>query len=247
MKQTRRILVSVLSAFALAVSGAALAAPHPMDPLSAAEFAKVKEILKAAAHVDDNTRYPLITLLEPPKREVLNWRAGGEFSRRARLFVRKGARVFTAAVDLANEKVLSWEERPDVQSSVMFEEWAEARQIALDNPEMRRRLKARGIEDLEKIYCPPASQGYFGAPEEEGRRLFKVYCIDLRNAGNNYYGYPIEGLYAVVDLRDKRVVEVRDSEVLHSAAVQLFRPQSGPGFADRLQAVIARRKRKSLL
>lgn len=200
-----------LAALSLALSGAAAAAAHPMDPLSADEFGRVKEILKSAGHVNDDTRYPLITLLEPPKSEALNWRPGRDFSRRARLVVRKGARVFTSAVDIKGGKVLSWEEKSDVQSSVMFEEWAEAQKIALDNPEMQARLKARGITDVENLFCAPASQGYFGTPEEKGRRLFKVYCLDSRNVGNNYYGYPIEGLYAVVDLRDKRVMKVHDS------------------------------------
>ena len=204
-------IILFLSALALAFPGVAAGAPHPMDPLSADEFGRVKEVLKSADHVDDSARYPLITLLEPPKEEVLSWRPGADFSRRARLVVRKGARVFSAAVDIKAGKVLSWKEERDVQSSVMFEEWAEAQQIALDSPEMQESLKSRGITDLEKVYCPPASQGYFGTPEEEGRRLFKVYCIDLRNAGNNYYGYPIEGLYAVVDLRDKLVMKVHDS------------------------------------
>ena len=210
-----------LSAALFAFSGAA-AAPHPMDPLSADEFGRVKAILKAAGHVDDDSRYPLLTLLEPPKSEVLKWRPGEEFSRRARLVVRKGARVFAAAVDIGAGKVLSWEERPDVQSSVMFEEWAEAQAIALGDPEMQAALAKRGVTDLEnKVYCAPASQGYFGTPEEEGRRLFKVYCIDLRRAGNNFYGYPVEGLYAVVDLRDKRVMKVHDSGVIPVASENL--------------------------
>ena len=210
-KITRNFAVLILG---LSLSATAWSMPHPMDPLSADEYQKIKAVLKAAGHVDDNTRYPLITLLEPSKKEVLGWQPGDDFSRRARLVVRQGPRVFTAAVDINAEKVLSWQEKPGVQSSVMFEEWAEVQQIALDNAEVQERLRSRGVVDLEKIYCPPASQGYFGGAEEEGRRLFKVYCIDLRVAGNNYYGYPIEGLYAVVDLRDKRVIQVHDSGVI---------------------------------
>ena len=59
--------------------------------------------------------------------------------------------------------------------------------IALDNPEMQARLKARGITDVENLFCAPASQGYFGTPEGKGGG-FKVYCLDSRNVGNNYYG-----------------------------------------------------------
>ena len=209
---TRKIVVAVFTALMCAVPvGAASAAPHPMDPLSAEEFGRVKEVLKTAGHVDDNTRYPLITLLEPPKAEVLGWRQGGDFSRRARLVVRQGAKVFAAAVDLKAGKVLSWEEKSGAQSSVMLEEWAEAQEIVATNAEVQERLRARGL-DPAKVYCPPISQGYFGTPEEEGKRLFKVYCTDLRNAGkNNWFGAPIEGLYIVVDIGAKKVVQVHDS------------------------------------
>ena len=211
MSRIFKPLALFISAAAVSFSGAVHAAPHPMDPLSAEEFARAKEILQAAGHANNNTRYPLLTLLEPPKDEVLRWRPGEDFSRRARLVARKGARVFAAAVDLKAGKVLSWEEKPGAQSSVMLEEWVEAQEIVAGHPEVQARLRARGL-DADKVYCPPISQGYFGTPEEKGRRLFKVYCTDLRNAGkNNWFGAPIEGLYIVVDIGAKRVVEVRDS------------------------------------
>ncbi len=199
---------------AVALAAPAVAAEHPLDPLGAAEFAKVKAVLQKAGKADAQTRYPLITLLEPPKNVVRKWRKGDAIPRRARVVVRQGARVFAAKVDLAAGILEQWQEVEGRQSSVMFEEWAEAQELALADSRLRAALAKRGITDLEKIYCPPASQGYFGQPEEEGKRLFKVYCIDLRAAGNNYYGWPIEGLYAVVDLAGKTVVRVYDSGVV---------------------------------
>ena len=197
----------------------ALAAPqHPMDPLTADEYRQVKSILEKEGLADGSTRYPLVTLLELPKSEVREWRPGKPFSRSARIVARKGAQVFKAVVDLSGGKLASWQEVKDKQSSIMFGEWAEAQELALADSEMQARLKSRGITDLEKIYCPPASQGYFGQAEEEGKRLFKVYCIDLRPAGNNYYGWPIEGLYAVVDLKGKSVTVFDSGEIPISPA-----------------------------
>lgn len=209
-KNLKRIIAVV---FASALAFAANAAQHPMDPLSADELAKVKTILREAGKADDSTRYPLITLLEPPKSEVLRWRKGADISRRARVVVRQGAEVFAAEVDLSAGKLGSWREIKNRQSSVMFEEWAQAQELAVADSRLQKALTKRGM-DLEKVICVPASQGYFGQPEEEGRRLFKVYCLDQRPSVNNTWAWPIEGLYAIVDLGEKRVLRVYDSGVI---------------------------------
>ena len=40
---------------------------HPLDPLTTREYAAVTAALKRANYVDENSRYALITLEEPPK------------------------------------------------------------------------------------------------------------------------------------------------------------------------------------
>jgi Cu2+-containing amine oxidase len=49
-------------------------AAHPLDPLGEDEISTVVSLLRDAGKVDDDTRYPQITLDEPPKGQVLAWK-----------------------------------------------------------------------------------------------------------------------------------------------------------------------------
>ena len=56
-------------------------ASHPLEPLSADEFKRTADILRRNGHVTDTFRFAAIELLEPPKQEVLAWRAGDAMPR----------------------------------------------------------------------------------------------------------------------------------------------------------------------
>ncbi len=57
--------------FALAAIPAVGQGPrHPLDGLTAPEYWAVLDALKASGHPDAKTRYPLVSLHEPPKEEV---------------------------------------------------------------------------------------------------------------------------------------------------------------------------------
>ena len=63
---------------------------HPMDPLTALEYSAVVTALKKENYVDDTSRYPLITLDEPAKAEVLQWKPGDAVGAGARFGSRDG-------------------------------------------------------------------------------------------------------------------------------------------------------------
>ncbi|HEX6011559.1 MAG TPA: hypothetical protein VFY87_07110 [Geminicoccaceae bacterium] len=86
--------------------------------------------------------------------------------------------------------------------------------MALENPEFREGLAKRGVTDLGKVFCAPFAAGYYGIPEHEGRRLLKVGCFDTRRTTNNLFGWPVERLYALVDLREHKVLRVVDQGVV---------------------------------
>jgi primary-amine oxidase len=143
--QTTYAFVVLLLAFLLAT---VQAAPHPLDPLTRDEIAKTVELLRAAGHVDDATRFPSITLKEPPKATVLAWQSGLPISRSATAVVRHGPKVYEADVDLSGGKVTRWEHIQGVESSVMLEEWTAAQEITLADSRMVEALKKRGITDF---------------------------------------------------------------------------------------------------
>ena len=53
------------------------------------------------------------------------------------------------------------------------------------------------------------SAGNYGAEEERKRRLTRPLCFLRKDATDNGYAHPIEGLNAVVDLKAKTVLRSR--------------------------------------
>ncbi len=202
--------VAILMCTALA----AQSAPHPLDPLSGEEISQTVDILRTAGHINDSSRFPIITLQEPVKADVLAWKPGMKMRRMASVMVRVGAKVYEADVDLSAGKVTRWIHKAGVESPIMLEEWSAAQQIALADARMVEGLKKRGITDLDKLFCAPFTMGNFNTPEDDGKRLLKVGCFDLRHSTNNIFMAPIEGLYAVVDLHDKSVHKFWDHGVV---------------------------------
>ena len=90
----------------------------------------------------------------------------------------------------------------------------EAAKVVLTHPEFRAALAKRGVTDPEKVFCSPITAGYFAIPEHAGKRIIKVGCYDLRRTTTNMWGWPIERLYAVVDLRERKVLSVADAGVV---------------------------------
>jgi primary-amine oxidase len=97
--------------------------PHPLDPLTAEEYARAVELLRTAGHVDDASRFSNLDLRDPDKASVLAWRPGDSFGRAAFAVVKQGPRTFEAVVDLSNAAVESWTEIPGVQPSLLLEEF----------------------------------------------------------------------------------------------------------------------------
>jgi primary-amine oxidase len=80
---------------------------YPLDPLGKDEIAATVQILKAENKVRlDDTRFPIIVLHEPPKREVLNFKPGDAMRREAFAVAldRSGNKTYEAIVDLRNKK-----------------------------------------------------------------------------------------------------------------------------------------------
>ena len=105
---------------------AAQSAPHPLDPLSGEEISQTVDILRTAGHINDSSRFPIITLQEPVKADVLAWKPGMEMRRMASVMVRVGAKVYEADVDLSASKVTRWAHKAGVESPIMLEEWSAA-------------------------------------------------------------------------------------------------------------------------
>jgi primary-amine oxidase len=195
----------------VAAAGRAIAA-SPLDPLSAKEIAIAVQLMKADPRLAD-AAFPLISLAEPPKADVLAWTPMKPFPRQAYAVVMTPKGTFEVHVDLQAKRLVSVTERADAEAPITISE-VESVSIVLSNPEFQEGLKKRGITDFKPLFCAPWSTGYYGIPEYEGKRIVKVGCFDTRKTTTNLFGWPIERLYAIVDLREHKVLSVRDDGVV---------------------------------
>ncbi len=86
-------LVALLISF-LALADSVPAAAHPLDPLSREELETAVAVLKAAGHVDRDTRFVFLSLREPDKSAVLDWKPGQRFQREAFAIIKQGRGTF---------------------------------------------------------------------------------------------------------------------------------------------------------
>jgi primary-amine oxidase len=206
---------------------AAAAVTHPLDPLTEDEIRTAVRAARTDARLA-TASFPSIALLEPPKSTVLSWQAGQPLRRHARLQAMTSAQVFEVVVDLAGGALQSVVERPGAEPSITLSE-IEATSAVLEHPEFKAALAKRGVTDPSKVFCAPFSAGYFGDPAAAGRRLVKVGCFDTRRTTTNMFGWPIERLYAMFDLRTRQVLSVTDHGVVPISDAELNYTEAAAG------------------
>ena len=204
-------------ALALAAAGPAVAQDqptNPLDALTAAEINRTVGILTAAKKVDSNTRYPTITLQENSKESILAWKPGQPFERLARATYLRDSAIHEAVVDLTSGRVVSDEQVKDRQSLILFEEFLGASEIVKKDPRWQAAMRKRGYTNYDKIICAPLTVGPVIDERYRGLRLLNVPCFDTAGAVNHIYGRPIENVLAVVDVRNRKVLDVIDLGVV---------------------------------
>jgi primary-amine oxidase len=184
---------------------------HPLDPLNADEYAQAVHLLRAAGHVNDATLFANIELRDPEKARVLSWRPGESIGRAAFAIVKQGAQTFEALIDLSNAAVTSWKQIEGVQPNVLIEEIVAVGEILAANDAFGAALRTRGYS-IEQLLCAPFTLGNYDIPAHRGRRLVKSSCFVIGDVSP--FNRPIEGLWAVIDLNAREVVEMFDEAVI---------------------------------
>src|SRR6202453_4423882 len=196
---------------------------HPLDPLSSAEILSACELLKASKGLGAELRFAMVHLHEPPKTEVLAYKAGEPMERSAFLMVfdAKTGETHEAVVNLTQGTLVSWVQHvtdapPYGQPPVLVEDFFNCDQIVKADEGWRNAVKRRGLtdEDIKLVQADPFSAGIFGFPLEAGKRVVRAVSYYRASRLDNAYSHPIEGVVAVVDLIAKRVLQLVDDEVV---------------------------------
>ena len=84
-------------------------ATHPLDPLTAAEFAQIKAAVATLPMLGRRTLFAWVQLNDPPKAEVLAFRSGGTFRREALVVALspENQTAYEIIVDLRERRVLT--------------------------------------------------------------------------------------------------------------------------------------------
>ena len=185
-----------------------MAAPHPLDPLTA------KEIETAAAIVRRDKgpgefRFPYLWLEEPSKADV----AAGRHERKAfaAVFDKGTGTTYEAIIAITGDQIDRWTEVTEGQPSLMIEEFFLIEAVVKADPRFQAAAAKRGITDMDLVQVDPLTSGAFGLPVEAGRRLVRAVTYWRDDPKDNGYAHPIEGISAYVDLVKGEVVELVDT------------------------------------
>ena len=104
---------------------------HPLDPLNAPEFCRVRAAISKAHGVGPGWRFASIELREPAKQEMLSWQPGEIILREAIAVVwnRSDGKVYRAIVRLnatGIDEVTSWQHLPGQNPNMTLDEWQNA-------------------------------------------------------------------------------------------------------------------------
>lgn len=187
---------------------------HPLDPLTSDEIKAAAGVITALPQFPGGSLFSTIVLKEPLKKEVLNHKPGAPVSRQAFAVVldRKGNRTFEAVVDVKAVRLVSWEQIKGVQPLVMESEFGELPDIVKADSRWREAMRKRGITDFDKVQIDGWAVGQV-AKAHEGARLLRALTY-FKGDAVNFYGQPIEGVVALVNMNTNKVIEVVDTGVV---------------------------------
>lgn len=195
---------------------------HPLEPLSAEEIAAAVALLRGDKRMGDQMRFVSVSLQEPDKQAVARYEAGEKLPREAMvgLLDNSDGTAVEIVVSLSAKTVLSWEHIPGVQTMLLSEEAGECEELCKADPEFQLALARRGVQNLDLVMVEAWPAGtYWG--EHNSKRLAHGLVWVRKEAGDNGFAYPAEGLSVLIDLNAGRIVRVMDSGVVP------FPPESG--------------------
>jgi primary-amine oxidase len=214
IRHPRLVRAALLSAVLIASPAAAgQEVRHPLDPLSWQEHWTVLEVLREAGRYTTETGVALVSLHEPPKAFVWSWTPGESVPRAALAVLLEEDGTYEAVIDLGARALVSYEHVPDAQAHWLDYEFESMDAEVKAHPDFIEAMHRRGITDFTFIDCGGNPPGYFGIPEEEGRRIAYVGCYDARQVRNTWTR-TIEGLTIVFDMNTHEVLRVIDEGVV---------------------------------
>ena len=189
---------------------------HPLAPLTANEITTAVTVIRQNRTLTDAAIFPQISLQEPEKQKVLNFNSGDPVQRSvlAIVYEREKNQTFEAVVDVVSSQLKSWEEIPDVQPALTDPEYELAGELVKADPRWQAAMAKRGLSNFEDLEISGWAPGLLTETEREsGHRILRALTY-LKGERYHYYGRPVEGVIAIVNLNEGKVEDVTDSGVV---------------------------------
>ncbi|MEH1815073.1 MAG: primary-amine oxidase [Nostoc sp.] len=185
---------------------------HPLTSLTEVEISTAVSVIQREKTLSEMAVFPLIALQEPDKEEVLNFTPGKVFQRKVFLVIyeRSQNKTFEGIVDLRSKTLSSWKEIPSVQPAIVNSEYELATQVVKADPRWQKAMQKRGITDFDRVKISWWAPGILSEQEEAtGNRLCRGLSY-YKGKSWNYYGSPIEGVLATVNLNTGKIASFVD-------------------------------------
>lgn len=139
---------------------------HPLDPLCSIEISKSSHIIRENHPNEKGWIFNSITLLEPPKKELLPYLLNNVEKSPATipiprksfsiLIEKRTGNVYEAVVNLTDEKIERFEAIPaGFQPTLTPEDCFEAERIVKSDSEVKRRCFVLGLENMDLVVADP--------------------------------------------------------------------------------------------
>jgi primary-amine oxidase len=183
---------------------------HPLDALTTDEYWTVHDVLFKAGHLNEKILVSSLLLHEPDKSKVLAWHTGDPIPREADVILLDEGKTYEARVDIAAQKLESFNLVPNVQAPISASEFMPMGEMIKKDQRVIDALKAHGVTDLTTVNCGAGPLSFIVFPEQEqGHRIGWGQCTDVHGAYHSW-GRTVEGIYILVDVTAKKILQVID-------------------------------------
>ncbi|MEV6067749.1 primary-amine oxidase [Nocardia sp. NPDC052001] len=190
-----------------------------LESLSADEIGAVREILTAAGKVGPTGRFVYVGLNEPDKAEVVAHQLGTapapeRLARALLLDIATGASrdvlVSLTRGEIHSDTAIDGSRG---QVPILEEEFAQVGVVLAGNDRWCAALRARGVDPAMTV-CVPLSAGHYDVPNEQGRRIIRVFAFRQDHPEDHPWAHPVDGLCAYVDIITRELVDLIDDRIL---------------------------------
>ena len=191
---------------------------HPLDQITADEINTAVELCRSSESVMDDALFVNISLVEPDKEFVRNFKEGDDCPRNL-----KSSGIdsqpdggFVAILDVVSKKIAKVDRVPnEAQVSYSMAEVFAAQELTKADERYQEALKKRDITDLDLVQIDPwPAGGIVHESIEPGHRALKTISFLREDETDNAYAKPITGVISHIDLTLQKVTHVEDHGVV---------------------------------